>query len=432
LSRFILPTEEKTMTNDAVVHFELEKGQCEGRLTYHPWSTRTLKVKVSAGTDMPKLRIRPKGVLPRLKPERPGKDLVCAHADTGEAFVISWGGGHEAGPCARAKDFLSAFETCAPLKKEDTSFIFFNARHVGPDCPETATVTLEARECRGMGCDKVGREVASLKVTLQKPSGTPATDEIMRVVPADQKGRWVVSSGGYLPRYDSRWWPGADVAYEPSEPVPLTIRLEERQLLVKWADKDEAIALIADSTKPPSILLTPDAPVFELFAFDEGSAALRVWFFWLDKNMGGGGGFIGRHEVPDAERFDMIINRRVGRVLLACSDLHWRETWGEVIWGKPLLATLGMTQETKSKLAREKWSGAWNGLWDRVGRLLNGGQMDAETSYNPLDETIRPRVKELALKPKARGTEAHIPMLHNIDQEEEDAEWMSSSDVRLG
>jgi hypothetical protein len=420
------------MAEDAVVHFELDQGSSEGQMTYRPWSTRPLKVKLSMGTDLPRLRIRPKRTLPRPEAGQPGQDLVCAHADTGEAFVISWGGGHEAGPCARAKDFLSAFETCAPFEEGDASFIFFNVRHVGPDCPDDVAVTLEARACQGRGCEKVGREVASVKVALRKPPGMPATADLMRVVPAEKKGGWRVSPGRYLPRYDSRWWPAADVAYEPAEPVPLTIHQEERQLVVRWADQDEAIALITDSTRPPSILLTPDAPVFDLFAFDEDSVVLRVWFFWLDKNQGGGGGFIGRHEVPDAERFDLVIHRKAGRVLMACSDLHWRETWGEVSPGKPLLATLGMTPETKSELAREKWAGAWNGLWDRVGRLLNGGQMDAETPYNPLDETIRPRVKELAQTAKAKGTEAHIPMLHNIEQEAEAAEWMNSSDVRLG
>jgi hypothetical protein len=157
--------------------------------------------------------------------------------------------------------------------------------------------------------------------------------------------------------------------------------------------------------------------------------ALRVWFFWVDKYVGGGF-FVGRHEVPDAERFDMIIRRRDGRVLLAGTDLHWREVWARVLPDKILRATLGMPRDTAMKLAREKWSEAWNEIWGRATHR-GGPGADGEPPNNPVDPYIRRLAeREATVTLKAGGTEAHLPTLHNVEQRRPPA--MTSSDVRLG
>ncbi len=176
-------------------------------------------------------------------------------------------------------------------------------------------------------------------------------------------------------------------------------------------------------------MLLAETLAFELFAFDPWSVALRVWFFWVDKYVGGAS-FVGRHEVPDAERFDMIIRRQDGRVLLAGTDLHWREVWARVLPTKTLRATLGMSRDTAMKLAKEKWSETWNEIWDKA---LHHADRSTAVEYpnNPVNPFIRRLAeREATVTVKAGGTEAHIPTLHNVEQRRPAA--MTSSDVRLG
>ena len=415
-----------SQAQDFVIPFVLDEKaiQADQPLIYRPWGTRTIKLKITARTDMPRLRLRPQGVLP----EETALGICKAHADDSRAFHITWGGGHELGPCAKAKDTLSAFETCAPFLANDLNYLFFNLTHAGAQLPLSAAVTLRAFECLETNGKTVERDQASLCLRIQLPPNLPPVEDIIRMVPGNIDNTWIASPGRYLPAYDSRWWPSPDVTYESSECPPLLARIDQGALLIEWGEPGHTIAVVEDCTNP-SVLLLAETIAFELFAFDAWSIALRIWFFWVDKYVGRGF-FVGRHEVPDAERFDMIIRRKDGRVLLAGTDLHWREVWARVLPTKILRATLGIPRDTAIKLAKEKWSDAWNLIWAKA---LNHPEEHVEIEYpiNPVDPYIRRLAeREATVTVKASGTEAHIPGLHNVEQRRPSV--MTSSDVRLG
>jgi hypothetical protein len=414
------------MDESFAVPFDLDQGdvRADQPLIYRPWGTRTIKLKTATRSDMPRLWVRPQAVLP----EEAALGIYRAYADDSRAFHITWGGGHECGPCVKSKDLFSAFETCAPLKAGDSSYLYFSLTHAGAHLPPSATVTLRAFERLAGNGETAERDHARLSLLIQPPPNLPPVNEIMRVAPGERENTWVVSPGLYLPAYDSRWWPSPEVAYEPSERPPLILRIEKGALWVEWREPGNTIAVIEDYTHP-SVLLLAETISFELFAFDRWSVALRVRFFWVDKYVGGGF-FVGRHEVPDAERFDMIIRRTDGRVLLAGTDLHWREVWARVLPGKILRATLGMPRDTAIKLAVEKWSETWNDIWAK-GRDHSEKGLDAGHLNNPVEPYIRRLAeREATVTVKTGGTEAHIPTLHNVEMRRPPV--MTSSDVRLG
>ena len=394
----------------ASIPFQLDKPGSGATVAYRPWGTSTLKVQISTQTDLSPLRLRPKNV----SPEESENGLFRAFADDCDAFIISWGGGNEPGPCTKAEDFLMAFEKCAELSAGESSTIFFNVRHVGPDVPETATITLQAYD------EDEGQVIASLPIQVQL-AATYQTDAIQ--LRETEPGFWR-PVGSSLPTYDPRWWPRL-VNYVPAADLPLIIQRGNNELFVQW---DGCIAaMVTDHTKP-TILNLGDIS-YELFYFDEWHVALRIWFFWLDKNIGTDF-FVGRHEVPDAERFDMLIRRQDGVTTLACTDLHWRETWGRVKKGEPLEATLGLSTDTKIKLAKEALGKVWQ-VWQRDEKV------DHKRPYDPLNYIKRMAATlgaEAVGTVRAKGTEAHLPALQNVETTDQPDRppRMTSSDVRLG
>jgi len=409
-----------------IIPFALDQQYCHADLPfiYRPWGTRTLKLKITSQIDLPGLWVRPG----RVSPEEMALGIYKAYADDSQAFHLTWGGGHEIGPCVKSKDVLGAFESCAPMKASETSYMYFNLTHAGSELPASATVTLRAFEYLEKNGKPTEQEQAKISIKIQPPVGLPPDNEIQRVIPGEQDNKWIVSRGIYLPVYDSRWWPSTQVDYELSERPPLILRISDGKLLIDWHEVENTIAVIEDYTNP-SVLLLAETIAFEVFAFDEWSIALRVWFFWTDKYHGGEF-FFGRHEVPDAERFDLIIRRKDGRVLLAGTDLHWREVWARVLPGRILRATLGMPRETAIQLAKDKWSEAWNAIWAKPSSKSINGE-ETEPLNNPVDPYIRRLAeREATVTVKAGGTEAHIPTLHNVEQRRPPV--MTSSDVRRG
>ncbi len=307
------------MSNGAV-DYKLDLETADTQLMYAPWNVRTLKIRVSVSEDkqnkLPPLRLRPQRQVQM-------KGAVCGLADESDAFLISWGGGHEAGPCIKADD-EGHVEGCVQLKANQTSNIFLNVHHRGPDTPETAVLSLEAY-------DPTNNQVyASLKVNLVKTAVDVST--IQRLTQTNP-GVWEIKAGNSLPTYDPRWHPKADVAYVVANPLPLQIQQDEFKLRVLWDGK--LIAVIDDRTRPSMLdanldsdKYLPGGVYFDLFQWDAEFVVLRAWFFWLNTNIPDHIITVGRHEVPDAERFDFLIRRKTGHIGLACTDLHWREMWG--------------------------------------------------------------------------------------------------------
>jgi hypothetical protein len=409
--------------NEGVFKFRLDIAdeQDGGSFDYQPWGTRSLKLNISTQEDLPVLRLRPD----RLS-DKPG--ICYGNADGGHAFIISWGGGHEQGPPAMVEDFAFAFERAVELKgNKKANTIFFNLTHIGPDIPETEKVTIKAFR-------DDGSVQAILVIKLQKPNSY-SDSVIWFSESSDGSNHWSLSAGNLLPVYDSRWWPGRYVNYEIVTAPPIKVERLGSVLKVRW--EDDLIAGITDLTNP-TVLDQERALALELFHFDKNYVALRPWFFWLDKDIGFKF-FFGRHEVPDAERFDMLINKNDGRVVLACTDLHWRESWGQVV-DPPLEATIGLTQKHKMDLGREK-----------LFKFFKGGEKAVRPRYNPLGYISRLAERlaqdDEAAITRAKGTEAHVPTLNNIQQVKLDDEneeliitnrgtrsvhEMTSSDVRLG
>lgn len=393
-----------------MITFPLHQPQTTAALTYLPYGTTTIRFVVRSDQPLPPLLIRPLCFLPA----EVEKGLFVAHEDGVENpasahFAISWGGGQEKGLPAYSEDRLGAFETNVAVPAGGQKTLMFNLTHLSGQPLANTPLTFIAFEE-----EKPTQIVARLVLTVQAPAGVlPTPHQLQQTRP----GQWVVQPGTHLPNYQGRWQPGA-VSYKPTAAPPLTInhQAEQATLLVQWQGR--TIAQIEDHTTPSIFDLNHITA--DLFEFDEYYVALRLWFFWLDLNIGHGF-FIGRHEIPDVERFDFLILKSTGQVRLACTDFHWRESWG-VAYEEPVRATIGLSTETKIKMAQSTLSNLWQKLW---------GSKPAATPYDPLPFVRKLAKREAVSGPltvRQKGTEAHVPMLHNVDSSQE---ALTSSDVRF-
>jgi len=336
------------------IHFPLIREiEVTPLIYYRPWSVRTIKLVLTTPEPLPPLRLRPRHINPK-------EGVFHGFADDSEAFIISWGRGHETGPCIKTGDYLAAFERCVALEPEEVNYLYFNLHHVGPDLPATATLTLEAFD------EASGQVVAVLPIRLERAATLPT--DIARLQRVEREV-WKIQNGRYLPHYESRWWPDENLSYDPVETIPLSLHREKDRLLVTWSG--HVVVEVEDQTRPS--VLDTDGIHAELFSFDEWHIALRLWFFWFDAHIERSS-LWKTHQVPDVKRFDFLLRRSDGQAVLACTDNHFRETWGQVT-DTPLRATIGLTRRNMSKMASDTLGSVWAG---------SEQQEDHKVIYNPI------------------------------------------------
>lgn len=226
--------------------------------------------------------------------------------------------------------------------------------------PATATLTLEAFD------EASGQVVAVLPIRLERAATLPT--DIARLQRVEREV-WKIQNGRYLPHYESRWWPDENLSYDPVETIPLSLHREKDRLLVTWSG--HVVVEVEDQTRPS--VLDTDGIHAELFSFDEWHIALRLWFFWFDAHIERSS-LWKTHQVPDVKRFDFLLRRSDGQAVLACTDNHFRETWGQVT-DTPLRATIGLTRRNMSKMASDTLGSVWAG---------SEQQEDHKVIYNPI------------------------------------------------
>ncbi len=410
---------------------------------YLPFGVKTLKLEVR-GEYKERLRLVPR----RFSPV-PGEKH--AHEDEGDPpqFIVSWGGGHE--------DYYE-------LDHPDRRVAHFLVHHVG-DSEGDHLLTIEATDESG--------QRASLPVTLTYPcsGGAPWPREQLVRPYWQQLGSGLDEAcsielrGRYAPRYISRWWPRNRVGYSYDTQPPL-VRLHHRRL-VDGNNGDLAIYV----SRPPAdggeeILLARIGgsigyPLYdmrqvlpELYRFGPQTWLLRLWFFWLDKEISlqdlsrfwprdddelerawrgitsrAKGGWAERdwhelHEIPDAERVDIVFSQHL-QPLYAATDLHWRELWGQhepAHPGEPVQVQVMNTQA--KELARN---------WQELSRVVQGwGTVILsrfaryQPPYIPHLEVIAELKGEGTLAADPIGMESHTPAFFNIKVQRH----LTSTDVR--
>jgi hypothetical protein len=322
---------------DAISYVVGEGRHDAATANYLPYGTRTLRFAVTNGMGRPlKLWLRPDNTPADYRQS----GLIWGRVDGDRrrvSFMVHWAGGDEIGACVKSaeKD---------PLK--DKTIKVWEVKPVDVDPGETRTVFLNVTHLKGrlwnrmltlkpytIDGDQEKVLDGSLKLNLKPPDH--GDGPVSRPV----RGRWnrsgsrLTFSGAHMADYVSRWWPPSGFNFVPAGELPgrLGLYLRDAMLTLKL-DADSRgqggvkLAEIEDHDWEPGQDvhgLRPCQP--ELFHFCGGRYyVIRFWFLWLNTGIGQ------KHEVPDAERIDVLFDLEEERVLYMGTDFHYKETWGRL------------------------------------------------------------------------------------------------------
>ncbi|MFQ5859072.1 MAG: hypothetical protein ACE5LU_26030 [Anaerolineae bacterium] len=381
---------------DVAITFKVDPSHTdEVSIDYLPFGTRVLKIKVvnTAGpTDVP-LVLRPANT--PVQHEEAGPLAGCAD-DQRDIWVV-WGGGHERGPCAHGRD-ISWQEVCAPLDRGASSYTYLHVTH-RPDTwdlrqPFDPSSELRTGSAQGKSQDTAaalsdatvtlfvmaGEEddpVGRLRINLRAPrvgvdSSIPVEDPVRPVWVHEESGGRIEFEGSQIPTYLSRWWSEPRIRYDDASVPNLSIhyRPVSESATWPWLRLWRALGMtlvrepgrvdIRLSGQPIMMITGNIEPALfhdrwmlpEVYRFYSSRyAVLRLWFLWLDMDLG----VVRRrlHEVPDIERFDVLIDLEEEKAVYACTDLHWREMWGAVLQ-QPIKSHIGLSAGKLLRLLGER------------------------------------------------------------------------------
>ncbi len=297
-----------------------------------PHGIGTLKLFLDAPQDLDLKRL---WVRPLHRPANP--HLIVGHEDDGDDLWLSWGGGDKRG-------YHLDYD-------RGERFVYFQVAHRTEAAATAYPVTLVVEDAQG--------ELGRATVQLCFPSG--GVDPVCpRWRQLDGNGSEIKFAGSHVAEYRSRWWPTRRVTYRPVNSLPNLHIVYRRVVADPFGAVDVFLddRLVAQVTGRLEVALH-DLRLFsaDLFHFhSERYWVLRLWFQWLhtifspddllafypqrsralEERAAADAHILNAllaqdragEEVPDAERFDLLIDAEAGTVKYVGTDLHWQELWG--------------------------------------------------------------------------------------------------------
>ena len=381
------------MAQDDVVIQIVERQQplAVDSLDYQPFGVKVIKLRVQRNQAtkpaLGKIWVRPKGyVRTQAKSKDPARWRAFGAVEGDPDLWVAWGAGDEDGFGVKLAERFIAKKETAPLDDDRAYYIYL---HLIDRPPDPFSRVLAAKTLTVQAVDEHGGVHGEKKIQLTVPAQASN--------PARAHWDWNLDNGVstitfrgadggtvQVPRYVSRWWPTRQVQYGPADLSSFLQNLKityERQgqnenlsQLRVWLG-DTLLARIGGYLGLP--LHDCRLVSLEVFRFlDDYHWVVRLWFFWLHLNFTPdqlmafvppsrrdgwqaeakrvcaslGNPLIPyyrREEVPDIERFDLIVNPQNLDHKYVGTDTHWQEFWATVKEGEPLKAKIAEAKDIR-------------------------------------------------------------------------------------
>jgi len=447
---------------------------------YQPFGVKVLKLRVrrnpATEPELGPIWIRPKGyVPPDAESDDPALWRAYGTAEDDPDLWVAWGAGDERGFCVRTKDRFKIDKVPLPLDDDKSRYIYLHLIHRPKDplahVPTDKTLTMQA-----VGEDGEIHGETTVRLTLP----TSATNPVRAHWEWDaDAGVSTISLRGagdgpaQFPLYVSRWWPVRQVEYIPLDAATAKF-LQDLKITYRRQDNGKDRGRIDVSLgNVPLAEFTGDIALplhdYRLFSaeilrfVDDYHLVVRLWFYWVhlgfsaeqlttfvppDRRAGwqaeadrissdlrkGLTPWHKREEVPDVERFDLLLAPDKLDIKYVGTDTHWQEFWAKVKGSGPLEAKVALLRDTLKVAALAKhvpdkeppvFEPLANGLCDivnewtgyncphrRKGLVLIAGDIEEGDEYATCP---RCGTHFIGQDERALGIAKHAPVLGNVD-----------------
>ncbi len=463
---------------------------------YQPFGIKILKLRIrrnpATKPALGPMWIYPKGYTrPDAKSDDPALWRVYGTAEqapsTGSGqdpdLWVAWGAGDERGFCVKTKDRFKINKVPLPLDDDQFYYVYLHLIH-RPQDPFAHTPTLQqgsGQADKTLTVHAVGKDgkvygETTVRLTVPAAAANPVRAHWDWDIDAGVSTVTLRSADGgpaQLPRYVSRWWPVRQVEYLPVDEATAQFIQDLKIIYRRQADGQNSGRIDVSLGHTPLAEFTGDIALplhdYRLFTaevlrfLDDRHLVVRLWFYWVhlgfsvdqlmtfvpphrraewrteaervfDAHKHGLLPWHKREEVPDVERFDLLLDPNDLNVKYVGTDTHWQEFWAIVADGEPLKARIATLLDSGKVAALAKsvpsnsppvYDPLANGLCDIVnewsghqcphraqGKLITTDKLREGREYG-----VCPRCGShfIGQGGRALGVAKHAPLLGNID-----------------
>jgi hypothetical protein len=449
-------------------------------IDYQPFGVKVLKLRVQRNQArkpaLGPIWIHPQGYTrPDAQSDDPALWRVYGTAAGDPDLWVAWGAGDERGFCVKTKDRFKIDKVPLPLDDDGCYYIYLHLIH-RPEQPFAHTPAAKTLTVQATGED--GQVYGETTVRLTAPAA--AANPVRAHWDWDLDGgasritlRGAGNGPAQLPLYVSRWWPVRRVEYAPVDAATARF-LQELHIVYRRQENGQNRGRVDVSLgDTPLAEFTGELALplhdyrlctAEVFRFlDDYHLVVRLWFYWVHlgfspdqlltfvpperrdgwraeaKRVSGDlkKGLLPWHkreEVPDVERFDLLLDLKNLNTKYVGTDTHWQEFWAIVADGEPLRARIATLLDSGKVAALAKsvpkkkppvFDPLVNGLCDIVneysghkcphrseGQLITSDKVKKGRQYG-----VCPRCGShfIGQGVKALGVAKHAPLLGNVD-----------------
>ncbi|OQY21045.1 MAG: hypothetical protein B6I35_09245 [Anaerolineaceae bacterium 4572_32.2] len=442
---------------------------------YQPFGVKILKLRIQRNQDskpdLGPIWIHPQGYTrPDAKSDDPALWRVYGTAEGDPDLWAAWGAGDERGFCVKTKDRFKIDKVPLPLDDDKFYYIYLHLIHRPQDPlahkPQEKSITVQAS-----GEDGQVYGETSVRLTVPEQARNPLR-ACWEWNPDTGSSAITLRGAGdapaQLPLYVSRWWPVRRVEYAPVDERTAQFL---HDLKITFHRQDEGgnrgrIEVELGSTPLAEFsgdiaLPLHDYRLFtaEVFRFlDDHHLVVRLWFYWVHLGFSpeqltclmpaehraeaervsadlrkGLLAWHRREEVPDVERFDLLLDLNDLNTKYVGTDTHWQEFWAIVDDGEPLQARIATLLDSAKVAALAKsvprdnqpiFDPLPNGLCDIVnewsghncphrpqGQLVTSDKIQEGREY---ESCPRCGARFIGQGARALGVAKHAPLLGNV------------------
>jgi hypothetical protein len=289
-------------------------------LYYLPYSITTIKLQIT------NLEQRDMDILIHPLKFQNDEEFCCGFDDDRSGITVIWGGGDEEG----IKTFL---------RINDSKYVFAAVLHDSRTTPSNYKLTLNIRKTVRSARTRYEEETMTISLLPLSDMANIVREE------ENQSKEQITFHGSYMSYYCPRWFPemhknllppNSSGYYVDCSLPDLKINIQRKK---SGYNEDKIWLEYGSGRNIGTISGDMDGATLhnEIFKLYSNVYVIRLWFIWISKKqfhdkanleigMRSAERGITSPELPDCERFDIVLNES-GRIVCIGTDFHWQEYW---------------------------------------------------------------------------------------------------------